>query len=168
MSTKKELNVLIKAKGTQSSPIVKESIVKESSVNESKKYIKRELPTYFDMKKVDLAVVEQFLLVAPSEININKKKTSLATAYHILNNSYSTVLQTDKSFMPVVKRMYSFMIRYTIYSRFTTIVGILLKIRLANTLSVKIFNELMKPQVNIENLYNKQSEFPNQEQTLVR
>lgn len=57
------------------------------------------------------------------------------------------------------------MIRYTIYSRFTTIVGILLKIRLANTLSVKIFNELMKPQVNIENLYNKQSEFPNQEQT---
>lgn len=100
MSTKKELNVLIKAKGTQSSPIVK-----ESSVNESKKYIKRELPTYFDMKKVDLAVVEQFLLVAPSEININKKKTSLATAYHILNNSCSTVLQTDKSFMPVVKRI---------------------------------------------------------------
>ena len=166
MSTKKELNVLIKAKGTQSSPIVKESIVNESSIKESKKYIKRELPTYFDMKKVDFAVVEQFLLVAPSEININKKKTSIATAYHILNNSYATVLQKDKDFMPVIKRMYSFMIRYTIYSRFTSIVGILLKIRLASTLSVKIFNELMKPQVNIENLYNKESsEFPNQEQT---
>src|SRR6202453_2399338 len=124
MSTKKELNVLIKAKGTQSSPIVKESIV-----NESKKDIKRELPTYFDMKKIDFAAVEQFLLVAPSEININKKKTSIATAYHILNNSYATVLQKDKDFMPVIHRRYSFMITYTIYSGFTSIVGILLKIR---------------------------------------
>jgi hypothetical protein len=159
MNNTRNVNVIRKL-GTVSSPIVKES----------NKYKNRESPIYFDMNTIDSLVVEQYLLilpVIPGPVDI--KKTSLATVHRICCNQLmenEEAFIKNKDFFPLVKRMYSLILRVTSLNRFTYAVNALQDIRLPLTLNGKIMGMMSYNQINIENLLIKNTSFPSQEQTI--
>jgi hypothetical protein len=169
--TKKEEKTMVNRDvlviSTEKSIVKDSSIIKEKEKVSKNKYIKREMPMYFNIKKVDAAVIEQFLLLIKREVPINKKKTSLGALYGEMTDYLISEIN-DKDLLPLIKRMYTFMIRYILFNRFTYIISSLLCFRLPITLWNKLFDKLHKSQLNIENLYRKESGFPTQEQTLAR